>query len=237
MLELLPESAEALAEFVSLEEPYLDDNLVYLGQRASEIVPELIGLSVGLVREGVTFTLVAPNSGIAALDALQYLDGGPCVAVVIENAPASIQTDVHELLDEGRWSLFAKASSAVGVSSTLSLSVIDRAGQALGSINLYASTASAFTGLHDALADALGASAEGVITNADMAFTSRDRAIEAPALLRASQEIEMAVGFLAARYGEPTTEARVRLYESAARAGVSGALVARVLMLVHVHTN
>jgi len=235
MLEPLPETAEALAEFVSLEEPYLDDHLIYLGQRAHEIVPELIGLSVAMVREGVTFTLVAPNSGIAALDALQYLDGGPCVAVV-ENASTSIQTDVDDLLDEGRWSVFAMASAAAGVASTLSLSVLDRADQMIGSINLYASTAGAFTGLHDALADALGASAKGVITNADMAFTSRDRAVEAPALLRASQEIETAVGFLAARYGEPVTQSRLRLDNSAERAGVSAALVARVLMLVHVHT-
>lgn len=232
MLKPLPETVEALAEFVSLEEPYLDENLMVLGQRASEIVPELIGLSVAMVSEGVTFTLVAPSNGIAALDALQYLDGGPCVAVVDE-APTSIQTDIDDLLDEGRWSMFAKASAAAGVASTLSLSVLDGAGQLIGSINLYASTADAFTGLHHELADALGASAAGVITNADMAFVSRDRAVEAPALLKASQEIETAVGFLAARYSEATVRSRRRLQESATRAGISETLVARVLMLVH----
>lgn len=63
MLEPLPETAEALAEFVSLEEPQLDDSLVYLGERAHELVPELIGPSLGMVREGVTFTWLPPTAG------------------------------------------------------------------------------------------------------------------------------------------------------------------------------
>lgn len=96
---------------------------------------------------------------------------------MVEKAPSTIQTDVGDLLDEGRWSRFAEGSAAAGVGSTLSLSVLDRAGQLIGSINLHASTVGAFTGLHDALAEALGASAAGAIANADMAFTSRDRAI------------------------------------------------------------
>lgn len=232
MLEPLPETLEALAEFVSLEEPHLDENLADLGQRAREIVPELVGLSLILVREDVTFTLVAPNSAFAAIDAAQYLDGGPCVAAV-EKPTATIQTDVSDLLDEGRWSLFARTSAAAGVASTLSLSILDGAERLVGGINMYASTAGAFTGRHVALADALGATAEGAISNADLAFTSRVRAIETPALLRARQEIETAVGILAAHFDQSVAQAQERLYDAAARAGISEALVARVLILVH----
>ena len=44
-------------------------------------MPDLVGLSVTILHEGVTFTLVAPNGVVASLDASQYLDGGPCVQV------------------------------------------------------------------------------------------------------------------------------------------------------------
>ena len=83
MLELLPESREALAEIVTMEDPELDEELVEMGRLARGLVPELVALSLSVVEEGVTFTLVAPNSAVAALDATQYIDGGPCVEVVV----------------------------------------------------------------------------------------------------------------------------------------------------------
>ncbi len=68
---------EALAELVTLDGPDVDELLVDLGRRAAVVVPDLVGLSLGLSREGVTFTLVASSAGTAAVDAAQYLDGGP----------------------------------------------------------------------------------------------------------------------------------------------------------------
>ena len=76
-MEPLPETREALAELVSLEGPDVDELLVDLGRRAAVVVPDLVGLSLGLSREGVTFTLIASSAGTAAVDAAQYVDGGP----------------------------------------------------------------------------------------------------------------------------------------------------------------
>ena len=227
----LPETREAMAEFVTLDEPEIDEVIEGLGRRAREIVPEVVGLSLGLVREGVTFTLVASNSGLAVLDATQYLDGGPCVEVT-EARRDVVEFAMDDPLDEGRWLLFAQASAAVGVASSLSLPLL-RDGRVIGGINLYASTGNAFTGRHDQLADALDASASGAVTNADLSFATRLQAARALAKLRNDQEIETATGLLAGRYDQDVDLAGARLRDAAARAGVDEALVARLMIMVH----
>jgi GAF domain-containing protein len=232
MLELVPESREALAEMVKLEDPQLDDELLEMGQLARSLVPDLVGLSLTVVSEGVTFTLVAPNSAVAALDATQYLDGGPCVDVVTDPAH-TIETRIDELMDEDRWTVFARSSAAAGVASTLSMSITDGHGHVTGGLNFYASTPDAFTGRHEALADALGGSAESVISNADLGFSTLEKARQAPVVLRDRARIETAVGMLAARYRETIDSARDRLLKAAQRARVDPVVVARVLIFSH----
>jgi ribosomal protein L17 len=100
-------------------------------------------------------------------------------------------------------------------------------------VNLYAATADAFTGLHEALAAALGGSAESVITNADLGFSTLDKARQAPAVLRDQTRVETAVGILAARYREDVEAARTRLLHAAQRANVDPVVVARVLIFSH----
>jgi hypothetical protein len=232
MLELVPESREALAEIIKLEDPQLDDELLEMGRAARGLVPDLVGLSLSVVSEGVTFTLVAPNSAVAALDAAQYIDGGPCVDVVA--GPGSvIETNIEDLLDEDRWTVFARSSAAAGVASSLSMSISDGEGQVTGGVNLYASTPEAFTGLHEALAAALGGSAESVVTNADLGFSSLARAKQAPGVLHDRARIETAVGILAARYRQDLESARTRLLRAARRAGVDPVVVATVLIFAH----
>jgi GAF domain-containing protein len=233
MLELVPESREALAEIIRWEDPEIDEELLAMGRLARALVPDLVGMSLSLVSDGVTFTLVAPNSAVAALDAAQYLDGGPCVDVVSEPGQA-IETNIEDLLDEGRWTMFARSSAAAGVASSLSMAVTDSQGRVTGGLNLYASTAEAFSGRHEALAAALGGSAESVITNADLGFSTLERAKQAPAALRDRARIDTAVGMLAARYhGDPDT-AQARLLGAAQRANVEPAVVAAVLIFSHV---
>lgn len=232
MLELVPESREALAEIVKLEGPELDEELLEMGRVARSLVPGLVGLSLSVLREGVTFTLIAPNSVVAALDAAQYIDGGPCVDAVTEPGNV-IETDIDDLLDEGRWTVFARSSSAAGVASSLSLSITDAEGRVTGGLNLYASTADAFTGVHEALAAALGGVAESVVTNADLEFSSLERARQAPSVLRDRTRIETAVGILSVQFREDLAQASDRLYKAAQRASVDPAVVARVLIFAY----
>lgn len=228
-MEFLPHTQEALDEYISLADPDLSESLDLMGVAATRIVPDCVGLSLCLIREGLTFTLVASNLRLAELDAMQYLDGGPCVAAVEDNEVRG--EDVQDLLNEARWRLFAQASAAAGISSTLSLPVLE-SGLVVGGINLYAATADAFGGHHQELADALGASALGAVTNSDLAFRSRERATHAPGQLREQRLRDVAVGILAAQEGLDVDSAREQLAQAALRAGVTEEQAAQVLIQV-----
>ena len=225
-MEPLPETDEALDEFLEDDDSDLRRMLLDLGRRSVRVVPSCVGLSLCLVHEGLTFTLVATSQEVAVIDAAQYLDGGPCVEVASGGPPLDL--DVRDLFDEDRWAAFALVSAAHGVGSTLSLPV-ELNGQVVGGINLYAAEPAAFQGKHDELAAQLGASARGAVTNADLGFSTRALAVAAPTLLAERREVDLAVGRTAASEGIDIDAARGRLEEAAARAGVSMAEAAEVL--------
>jgi GAF domain-containing protein len=225
-MEPLPETDEALDEYLEEDDSDLRQVLVDLGGRAVAIVPSCVGLSLSLVQENLTFTLVATSQEVALIDAAQYLHGGPCVEVA-KGGPA-LDLEVDDLLDEERWTAFALTSAARGVKSTLSLPV-ERNGRVVGGINLYAADPAAFRGKHEELAASLGASAQGAVANADLGFTTRALAVATPTMLAESREVDLAVGRAAAREGVDVDTARASLGEAAARAGVSMAEAAEVL--------
>ncbi len=230
-MEFLAHTKEALDEYLTLTDPDLDQSLKSMGERVATIVPECVGLSLTLYDQGdLTFTLVASSLPMAGIDAMQYLDGGPCVTAVQENLGRV--EDVADLLDEDRWAMFARASAAAGVASTLSLPVLDR-DRVVGGINLYASTPDAFAGHHGDLAAALGASASGIVANADLAFETRRRAENAPHQLRDQRLVEVATGILAAREGLDVQTAAARLTDAATRAGTSPTQAALVIINLH----
>ena len=76
--------------------------------RAQEIVPELVGVSLASTDEGLTFTFVASNDLVATLDALQYLDGGPCVEAI--RGARFVHVPDADALDERQWELFSRGS-------------------------------------------------------------------------------------------------------------------------------
>ncbi len=227
-MEPIPETFQALDEFGAYL--YDDDLLAELermGARVQEVVPDCVGLSLAYREHDVTFTLVASDETTAALDALQYLDDGPCVAAVDEMATTEFSED--DVLDERRWHLFARGTAAAAVASTLTLPIVVE-GSIVGSVNLYASTRHAFDGRHEEVAGVLGAWAEGAIANADLGFASRRAAEDAPRLLFEATRIQIAVGILASLQDVPPPVARDRLREAARRAGVSEAAVARLVI-------
>ena len=230
-MEPMPETREALAEFVTLDDPDVDELLAEMGRSAQAIVPDLVGLSLGLAHEGLTFTLLASNDGVASIDAVQYVDGGPCVEVT-EGRLDSAVVDMADPLDEERWQLFSQVSAASGVASSLSLPVY-RGDTLVGGVNLYASGSDSFAGREDQLVEALGGRAGEAVANADLTFSTRLDAAAAPQQMRDRIEIETATGLLAARSGTDLEAAQRLLREAAARANISAALVARILVLVH----
>ena len=227
-MEPIPETSEAIEEYG----PFLDngdlvDQLRAMATRVEELVPSCVGLSLAYREHGVTFTLVASDEVIGALDAMQYVDNGPCVAAL---AAEEVQEyAIQDMLAEGEWQLFAQASAAAGIASTLTLPIlVDE--QVVGTVNLYAATPDAFAGHHDEVAAIFSAWAPGAVANADLTFETRRTAQAAPAILLDEMRIQVAVGILVVSERVSVATARVRLREAAERAGVSETTIARAII-------
>lgn len=209
-----------------------DDLLGRLQETSVEVqalVPDCIGISVAVVEDGLALTLVASQPEIAVLDALQYLGDGPYREAV--RAGEVVRMDGADLLDEEKWRIFALASASGAVASTLTLPVV-RGDQVVGSVNLYAASAHAFDGLHEQVADLVGGWAPGAIENADLSFSTRLDAEQAPAQQRARGRVDTAVGLLAAYADLPVDVARARLEHSAAQAGVTQVRIAQAIISI-----
>jgi GAF domain-containing protein len=214
-MELLPQSREALDEYVTPAVDDVEGLLRVIESWAVRAVPDCVALSVTLLDEDLTFTLVDPAAHVES----DAADGA-----------ASAWSD--EPLDETGWAEMARADAFGAIASTVSLPVVDR-GRAVLTIDLYASTRDAFSGRVEELVDALGAWQAGAVTNADLGFDTLRRAEHAPERLRDQRVVDVAVGLVAARAGVTTVEALRLLREAAEAAGIDevrAARMARVLL-------
>lgn len=225
-LEPLPETAQALRELARHGEVALGVELHAMAQRVRAVVPTLVGLSLSAVEDGLVLTVVSSAEQLAALDAVQYLDGGPCVAGVDRREVLDVAVD--DLFDEDRWQLYAQASAALGVASSLSLPITD-GDTVIGGVNLYASDDDSFDGRHVVVAEAVGADAAMAVRNADLSMRSLQSAAEAPARIRESGDVAIACGIISAHHDVDITVALERLRRAAARAGISEVQAAGVL--------
>ncbi|MET0523971.1 MAG: GAF and ANTAR domain-containing protein [Nocardioides sp.] len=232
-MEPIPESIRAAEELdPGVDEIQLLDELRTHSERVTALVPDCLGMSVAIKDLGVTLTLVSTSRQAALLDAMQYLNSGPCVDAAEQGDVLACTAD--ELLSEESWQLFSRSARASGVASTLTLPVIAD-GEVRGTLNLYASTPHAFDGHHQALADALGAWAAGATTNADLSFSTLDTARQAPRVLADQAIIETATGFVMAAAQLSVAEAHRRIGDAARRAGISEVQVAESVVAAGRH--
>lgn len=231
-MEPIPESSAACDEFGPFADVDLLQQLSSRSDRVRAIVPDCVGLSLASCEHGVTLTLVATAREIALLDAVQYMSGGPCVDAV---RAERVVTFAHgDGLDEEAWQHFARATAASGVASTLTLPIL-AGGAVVGSINLYAASTDAFAGHHEAIARIFDAWAPGAVTNADLSFSTRAVAEQAPRKLQQDLDVQVAVGILAAARGIGLEEALEELHDAARRAGVSKPDLAASLIEIERH--
>jgi hypothetical protein len=226
-VEPLPPTVEALRELTRQGDKAVALALWRISRDVQRIVPEIVGLSLSFVEENLTFTMTATAGPVAELDAMQYLDGGPCEETLRTGEATNWRAG--NPADEDQWQIFARATSAAGVQSTLSLPIM-RKGVVAAGVNLYASTSDAFDGRHDELAEVCGAWAGGAVTNADLDFATRFAAAETPARLRAEQLVDEALGALLGRSDVEPAEAEQRLRDAARRAGITDAQMARAIL-------
>ena len=226
-MEPIPETLEAIKELTRFGDTDVAVALLQMSRSVRAVVPELVGLSLCVVDENLTFTLSSSTSEIAELDALQYIDGGPCVQAAERGAPTAYQSEAA--MDEQGWRMFATATAAAGVASTLSLPIL-RHEQVIAGVNLYAGTPAAFDGLHEQVAAACGAWAPGAITNADLTFSTRLEAARAPDQIRAQHVVDVAVGIIIENQAVSAATACERLEQAAERAGITQAQAARAII-------
>jgi GAF domain-containing protein len=207
----------------------LESSVMRMSRRVREIAPECVALSLSIVDGDLTFTVAADRPGASLLDAVQYLDGGPCLDAV---QGCHLATTADLPLDEGVWQMFARGEALAGVSSTLSLPILD-GDHVVGGVNMYGATSTAFDGHHQELAQACGAWAEGAVTNADLGFRSRVRAAATPGRLSDSNDVDLARGVVANVSKLNPDEAGRRIARAATQAGVSEAEFARFLIQAH----
>lgn len=223
-MELIPESLEALIR-LSGAEGDLVDNLREAAARVVEAVPECVALSIAHFDADLTFTLVATSDEFRILDAAQYLEGGPCEAAALDGD----EVEVGDVMNEDRWQLFALAGAITGVRSSLSLP-LRRGDSVYGSVNFYGSTDNAFRGRERDLALLFGAAVEEAVANADLSMSSVGRAREAVRTLDERNQVNEAVGVLAARHGMTIDEAHRSLLDAAERAGVSPLALSQLIL-------
>jgi GAF domain-containing protein len=235
-LEPLPETREALLSLGRWSERDLTSELTRQGELAEEIVPNLVGLSLALVRDGLTFTIAATSEHLALLDAIQYAFGGPCVDAALHDSTVLSGDSDAGLLDEQRWVQFARAGAAHGVMSTLSLPVHAK-GRVVAGLNLYAATPNAFDGREEQLADLLGAWAPGAVHNADLSFSTRAAARRAPGVLRDTSVVDQATGVVISSRGVSQARARRIIADAARRAGQDELTVARELIRPYLNND
>jgi transcriptional regulator with GAF, ATPase, and Fis domain len=228
-VEPIPRTARVIADFgpFTIEDEDLLRELLDKAHRVQLLVPQCLGVSVASNADQVTFTVVATANEIALLDAVQYIGGGPCVDAV--KAERVLAYEQAELLSEEEWQLFAHATAAASVASTLTLPVIV-SGQVGGSINLYASTPDAFDGHHEALARIFDAWAPGAVANADLPFSTRQLAERAPELLREDVDLAIATSVIASLDNLSIEDGRQRLRDAAQRAGVTDEQLAHTII-------
>jgi len=222
----------ATVDAINELDPFVDDTdlmekLTTRANQAHAIVPECIGVSVESREMGLTFTLVATSDEIATLHAAQCPAGKPHGQA--SGTDPRFAATVEDVLTESAWRSASQASAAIGIRCTLSFPIMEGE-NAVGSVHLYGCSEDAFAGRHAALAEVFRAWAPGAVTNADLSFSTRAMAEQAPQLLRDEGKVAVATGILAAFNGTDVEEAQGRLEEASHRAGLTVNQLAEIIV-------
>ncbi|KQU70881.1 GAF and ANTAR domain-containing protein [Phycicoccus sp. Root101] len=226
-MEPIRETRFALTEMSRFRADDLTARFTATANRVALIAPDCMGMTLSYVKEGHAFTWAASSLDVAALDALQYLDDGPCLQAM--DTGDIVAAASNDPLDEETWRLFSRAENSAGVESTLSIPLFAD-GRVTGGVNFYGRTPAAFDGLHEQLAAEWGGWAQGAVTNADLSLTGVRRAKETPQKLLDGYVTDQAIGMLMAVHHVPSEAAAQRLSDAAHRAGIHEVELARLLV-------
>lgn len=230
-MEPIAETLAAVAQLERYGDTGLATSLSEISAEVCRIVPEVVGLSLTTVFDSLTFTLTTTGERLQHVAPERDDPAGTDRAD--RGGGAGVRT-VDDAMNETSWRLGADTNAADGVASTLSLPIM-RDGTVVAGLNLYASTPDAFEGKHKILADACGAWSPGIVTNADLPFSTQDDAVHAPGRIVEQRIVAQATGVLAAVLDLDLGEAADRLALAAERSGLSQAAFARGIVALLDH--
>jgi hypothetical protein len=223
----VPDTEKLLRMLSRIGQPEAEASLLLMGRWAQAIVPQCVGLSLALVRENLTFTLVPTPSERAGI-ADRHLNGGPDER--LENGePTDMSSSALLAMAEVESRRFLSSTTREAVvASSLSMPIVEDGG-VVAYVTMYAATATAFEGRHEVIAAALGASARRASANSDLAFESRAEARRSRVRFGEQIDVDVALGIVAATHDVSIDEASERLEYAASRAGVTRPQAARVV--------
>ena len=178
-----------------VQSPDLDAFLTRLARLAAEAVTPAAGCGITIRRDGRPFSPAVSNDLAAQVDELQYVaDEGPC----LDALRSGTVIVVDDLTQEQRWNQYRPAATAHGVVSSLSLPlVVD--GERLGALNLYSSTAAAFTGPIREQAEGFAGQAADALTVAMRHVRQAQLQEQLAQAMVSSSIIDQAIGILMAQ--------------------------------------
>jgi GAF domain-containing protein len=226
-MEPIRQTRFALTEMSRFQDEDMTAQFNAVAAGVATIAPDCLGMTLSYIQDGLAFTWAASSLDVAALDAVQYVDGGPCVRAMAQ--ASTIAAGVSHPLDEDNWLLFARAENTVGVESSLSIPLMGD-GAVVGGVNFYGSTPTAFDGLHEQLAEQCGGWAGGAVTNAELSLSGVRRAKQAPQVLLDQYVTDQAIGMLMAAHRISADVAATQLHQGAERAGIHDSELARILV-------
>jgi hypothetical protein len=201
--------------------------LEHLRARVQQLVPSVTGMSVTVVDGTEPYTAAVSDERTAALDAVQYAEGGPAVTSATQERDVEVADTLHDA-ETAAWVGFAAAATARDVRSTLSVTAPAPDGTGV-TVTFLASEPQAFAGLQDDIRGIVDLLAPDTFTDARPPLGPPARA-GSTGSSRDQDIVDQAVGVVAATAGVPLEEAHRLLPDAASRASVDVAAAARAVL-------
>ncbi|WP_375480219.1 GAF and ANTAR domain-containing protein [uncultured Jatrophihabitans sp.] len=204
----------------------IEQLLTEVASFAMSAVPGADGAGVTVVEAGRHDTIVASETFVRDVDAIQYrLGEGPCIS-----AAATGSTNSSGALGEdASWPTFGPLAAELGVHSALSLPLVFN-GDILGAINVYAHARDAFDGSSRGIGEKFAAPAAVAVHNALVLNEAQQTALRLETALKTRSTIDHAIGIVMSRTGVSASDAFIRLRIMSQHEHVKLAVVAQNLV-------
>jgi len=216
----------AVLSLQRIDRQSLAATLDHMSTLARDVIPAADYAAITVLREDKPETIVATDPVIELVDQVQYdFESGPCLDAYATNQVFRIE----ETDDEKRWPEFARAASAHGIHSTLSLP-LHTDGEGIGALNLYSRETDAFSPADEVHARRFSEPAAVVVANAHLFWECRRLAENLEAAMASRAVIEQAKGIIMAQRGGDADGAFDLLRQVSQRENVKLREVARRLV-------